>query len=474
MSIKRDDLGYLGVEYQYRLIHHFMDDKKFFRDMCDIVDSNMFTDVNLRKFVATLKDYYLEHDYVPTYDTMFIELNHKTKSDQELEFVSSVIDKLKDTPSEGADSIKDKAQKFFKQQNLAKVVNKLTEIIKVGDIERYNECEELITNALATGNRDEIGVRLKENMGEVLSEDYRKTIPTGIEWLDEKLEGGLGKGELAVIIGGAGFGKTSFTTAIANNSAKIGYKTVQIVFEDKEKQIQRKHYGKITGIEAKDISKPENVEMVKEQLNNTTDFDDNLIIKKFNTGEVTVPMIRNYLKRLLNTGFKADLVIIDYFECLASTKQFKDIYQGEGHTMRQLESLADDLDIALWVPTQGTKDSLSADIVTMDKAGGSFKKMQIAHIVMSIARTVEDIENNIATIALLKNRSGKSGAYIENIYFNNGTCVIDTSRAKSFNSTAEYKESEEEKMTELKSNLLEKSRLNREQVSNGKGDTVPF
>ena len=29
MENKRNDLGYLGIEFQYRLVHHFMDDKKF-------------------------------------------------------------------------------------------------------------------------------------------------------------------------------------------------------------------------------------------------------------------------------------------------------------------------------------------------------------------------------------------------------------------------------------------------------------
>ena len=62
----------------------------------------------------------------------------------------------------------------------------------------------------------------------------------------------------------------------------------------------------------------------------------------------------------------------------------------------------------------------------MDKAGGSFKKIQVAHIVMSIARSNEDIAENRATIAILKNRSGKAGKVFNNVDFNNGTCRIST------------------------------------------------
>ena len=42
-----------------------------------------------------------------------------------------------------------------------------------------------------------------------------------------------------------------------------GFKVLQIVFEDKPKQIQRKHIGKITGIESRNLSKAENIEYVK-------------------------------------------------------------------------------------------------------------------------------------------------------------------------------------------------------------------
>src|ERR1035441_8332613 len=207
MENKRGDLGYLGLEFQYRLAHHFMSDKKFFRDVYDIVDNNMFTEVNLKKFVGTLKDYYHKHDFVPSYELLSIELRGTSKNDQDLEFIESTIEKVKNTTTEGSDSIKEKACKFFKQQNLVKVHNKMGELLKFGDIDRYDELEEMIRTALATGARDEIGIHLRDNLGEVLSDDYRSVIPTGIGEIDRYLEGGIGKEELALVIGGSGFGK---------------------------------------------------------------------------------------------------------------------------------------------------------------------------------------------------------------------------------------------------------------------------
>ena len=53
---------------------------------------------------------------------------------------------------------------------------------------------------------------------------------------------------------------------------------------------------------------------------------------------------------------------------------------------------------------------------------------------MSIARTVEDIEESKATIAILKNRAGKAGKVFNNVEFNNGTCRISTDNVDEFNS----------------------------------------
>jgi hypothetical protein len=58
--------------------------------------------------------------------------------------------------------------------------------------------------------------------------------------------------------------------------------------------------------------------------------------------------------------------------------------------------------------------------------GGSIKKAQIAHVIVSVAKTLEQKEHNLATIALLKSRIGKDGIVFENCKFNNELLIIDT------------------------------------------------
>ena len=455
----RENLGYLGEDFQYKLVHEFMDNHTFFEDLNPIIDQNMFTDPNLKTIVGVMKNYYEKYGNVPFYDNVGIELRDLSRSEKEKETYLAVLDKIKSISSSGVESTREKAEKFFRQQNIVRTANEILKIAEKGDDNEYDRCVGLLNDAMTVGIHNDFGEGLFDHINETLSDDYRVPIPTGIKKIDEVLEGGLGKGELGVIIGPTSFGKTSLTTAMASHAAENGFKVLQIVFEDRIKQIQRKHIGRITGIEARDLSKPDNIELVKEQLekyDKKEELAKNLRIVKFPSGEKTARQIKRFIQKLINTGFKPDLVIVDYFECLEheADKSTSNEYEREGKTMRMFEAMAGELDMAFWIPSQGTKDSINLELVTMDKIGGSVKKAQIAHVIMSIARTVEDISENKATIAILKNRAGKSGKVFNNVEFNNGTCRISTDNVDELDSIYELKTKQKEEQLKTQAEIM--------------------
>ena len=456
----RENLGYLGEDFQYKLVHEFMDNHVFFEDLNSIIDQNMFTDPNLKTIVGIMKNYYEKYGNVPAYDNMGIELRELSRSEKEKETYLAVLDKVKTTSTSGVESTREKAEVFFRQQNIVRTANEILKIAEKGDDGQYDECVRLLDKAMAAGIHNDFGEGVFNHINETLSDDYRTPIPTGIDKIDEVLEGGLGKGELGVIIGPTSFGKTSLTTAMASHAACKGFKVLQIVFEDRIKQIQRKHLGRITGIEARDLSKPENIELVKKTIEAFPDKEklaENLRIVKFPSGEKTARQIKRFIQKLINTGFKPDLVIVDYFECLEheGDRSTTNEYEKEGKTMRMFEAMAGELDMAFWIPSQGTKDSINLELVTMDKIGGSVKKAQIAHVIMSIARTVEDISNNKATIAILKNRAGKSGKVFNNVEFNNGTCRISTDNVDEIDSLYAAKEKRSDDLLKVQRDIMQ-------------------
>ena len=231
---------------------------------------------------------------------------------------------------------------------------------------------------------------------------------------------------------------------------------LQIYFEDDDVDIARKHFSKITGVEARNLTKnPAQITEIRNTLDNYPDKElikKNLKLKPFLAHTKSATDIGIFIKRLINTGWKPDLVIIDYFECLLAEKSGYSTdseWKRQGDTIRKIENLAKELDIAIWVPTQGNKDSItSPDVVTMNQAGGSIIKVQAAHVVISIARSLEDIDNSRATLAVLKNRSGKSGTVFHNIRFDNGTSTISCDEVEEFDNSEKKWSVEAERLKE--------------------------
>lgn len=451
-KINKNTLGYLGANFQYKLVNAFVVSPNYFKDLYPIIDQNMFTESRLNIVVGVMKEYFAKHETTASYDILDIMLREKCRSEDDAQFFHELIERLKKETTEGIDEIEDMAEKFFKQQNLVRVSNQILRIATDGDFSRYDECQTLVENALSVGRHSDRPTSPMDSIDNDLSKENVVTIPTGIEMLDDILGGGLDKGKIGLIMAASAIGKTSFTTGIAANAATYrcaknnnrGYKVLQLVFEDSPRDIHRKYFGKISQVEVKDMNKDESTtKKVRDLIYGDKDFDlykNNIRIEQLDTGEVTASDIKAKIIRYINEGFKPDVVIIDYFECIKAEPGTGNLkkWEQEEKTMRKFENYAKKLDVAMWIPTQGNRESMSSELVTMGQGSGSISKQQIAQVVISITKSLEDQKNDRATITVLKQRGGAAGIQLPNVNFNNGTCtfvcddVVDFTNAVTF------------------------------------------
>jgi hypothetical protein len=85
--------------------------------------------------------------------------------------------------------------------------------------------------------------------------------------------------------------------------------------------------------------------------------------------------------------------------------------------------------------------------------GGSIKKAQVGHVIISVAKSLQQKEMNLATIAITKSRIGKDGIIFENCKYDNEMLVIDTEQSMTFLGMEEQKE---EKQRDRIKELMEK------------------
>ena len=447
-TINKDNLGYLGLDFQYRLIQQILVDRKFGESIVDILQPNYFEDSLLRTASLKISENYEEYGVIPDVNNLESMIVSTVSNEIDKEMYIEQFKKIKEAELNNGLSIQDTAMKFCKQQELKKSVREIEKIIQNGDLDDYTKCEDILKKALEVGDSKDDGIDVFEDLESVLDTDFRQPIPTGINGLDSYMDGGLSKGELAVILAPFGIGKTTIMTKFANHAKNVGKNVLQIFFEDNPKVIQRKHLtcwmeGQVTLNELN-----ENFDEVLRVAQLKEAQPGKIKLKKFPSDGTTIPHIKQYIKKQISLGFRPDIILLDYIDCVQPTKSFKDEWSGEGNVMRQFETLLSELDIAGWTAVQGNRSSINAETVDSTMIGGSIKKGQIGHFILSIAKSLEQKESGKANMAILKSRFGKDGITFDDILFNNGTIQIDMStddsRGKTFLESTEIKKVREQ------------------------------
>ena len=107
----------------------------------------MFTDEHLRRIVGMMKDRYTKNGLCPNYYDIEVLIRTTVNDKITVEIMLEKINNLKNRNFDiDIDLLTSNAEKFFKQQNLAKAINQCTEILKRGNADNYFNMEDL-TNA---------------------------------------------------------------------------------------------------------------------------------------------------------------------------------------------------------------------------------------------------------------------------------------------------------------------------------------
>jgi len=424
------NFGYLGHSFQLKLINLIITDKTFFTSIIDVIIPKYFDNQYFKLIMQLVKEYYGNYQTAPSFDALDQLTRIEISSEMAKKYVFDMLKEIKDASFEDHLFIKEKAIKFCKQQELKKAIRKVEGIMEKGDFESYDMCEEYIRDAISVGEISNESFEIFSELEALLEEDYRHPLPTGIDGLDNILNGGLAKGEIGVVLAPTGVGKTTLLTRFANTAFNMGHNVLQIFFEDNPKIIQRKHFTCWTGIPSQDLG--EHKETVLDKADEMKKTGGRLILKKLPSDEMSMMQIKNQVRKIISEGVKLDMVLIDYIDCILPDRAFNDEWKGEGSVMRKFEGMCHELNLAGWTATQGNRSSISSDVVTTDQMGGSIKKAQVGHVIISVAKTLQQKEMGLATIAVVKSRLGRDGVIFENCKFDNATLEIDTDSTSTF------------------------------------------
>ena len=397
-----DKLQDFGHTFQIKSIASLMKNQSFLEQIHDILDEKHYDSDSLKWIVKECKKYYDEYKKCITLDVFKVKTSEVENDILKTSIVENLKEVFRHLESPDLEYIQDRTIEFFKNQTLKSAIIQSVDIMESkGDFEQIKR---LVDDALNAGTERNIGHEYIEHIEDRYSETARTTVPTGWDVIDDLTQGGLGGGELGVIVAPAGVGKTWVLAAIGANSMKKGRHIVHYTLELNEAYVGLRYDSIFTGIAN------QNLKYHKEDVQSEMDkLKGDLVIKYYPTKSASVNTLSAHLKRLTTLGTKVDMVVVDYADILKDTGGAREVRHALGNIYEDLRGMAGEFQIPVWTASQANRSALDEDVIEATKVSESYQKIMTADFVMSLSRKVEDKIGNTGRFHVIKNRFGPDG-----------------------------------------------------------------
>ena len=406
-------LSQYGKPFQVKVLGSLLTDKAFLLNVRDTIQEEHFDSDSHKWILKHIVDYFDKYHATITMDVLKIELV-KIENDVLKTAIKEELRNSYQASQQDLEYVQEEFTTFCKNQKLKQALMDSADLLNAGD---YDSIRGMIEAALKAGMDKNIGHEYLKDIESRYREDYRPTIPTPWPVINENFQGGLGPGDLAIVFGNPGGGKSWMMVSLAAHAVKQGFNVIYYTLELGEDYVGKRFDCYFTGYSIDEVNKHR-----KEVEEIVTGLPGKLIVKEYAPKSATVTTIKSHIQKCEDMDFKADMVIIDYVDYLRGpSKKFAERKDEIDDVFVAVKGLAKDLKIPILTPSQVNRMGAKDQVIEGDKAAGSYDKLMVADIAISLSRQKEDKVNGTGRVHIMKNRYGMDGmTYNALVDTNNG------------------------------------------------------
>ena len=396
---EKNTLIQFGHKFQTKIISSLLGEKVFLQTICDILEPEYF-DSDSNKWIAqTIRDYFFEYKTSPTLEVMKVRIDEIENDILKVAVVDGLKESWRLIQSTDLKFVQEQTLEFCRNQVIKAAILDSVDLLEVG---QYDEIKKMVAEAMKAGSERDLGHDYIVGIEERLTKSTRDTVKTGWDPIDEVMDGGLGGGELGVVVAPAGIGKTWCLQSMGASAVKNGLNVVHYTLELNQNYVGLRYDTIFSGVPTANIKfYQDDVKKKIDQLKGT------LLIKYFPTKSATVQTLAAHLSQIEIQGTKPDLVLVDYADIL------KGVGSEKRHVLENiyedLRGLAGEIECPIWTASQANRSSLEEEVIDATKVAEAYSKVMIADFVVSVSRKVEDKIANTSRFHVIKNRFGIDG-----------------------------------------------------------------
>jgi hypothetical protein len=399
------DFSKFGKAFQEKLAQLMFSDRQFADQLREVLDLNFFELKYIQVFCRKLFEYRDKYDMYPSASIMGIILRTELEDDNDAlnKQVRDYFARIISSPEiEDEDYIKDTSLDFCRRQKIKEALVK-----SAGLMNKSNSLDEIgtiVTSALKLGTDNNYGYDYKLDFEKRFLLKNRNPVSSGWERVDKITQGGLGRGELGVVVAPTGAGKSMALVHLGAMAVKAGLQVIHYTLELSDTVVASRYDSCLTGVPLTSLM--DQKEMILEEVKN---IKGKLIIKEYPTKTASTSVLKNHIKRVVGAGQKVDMIIVDYGDLLKPCVHYKEKRTELETIYEELRAMAQEFVCPVWTASQTNRSGLNAEVVTMESISEAFNKCFVADFICSVSRTVDDKKTNSGRLFIAKNRNGPDG-----------------------------------------------------------------
>ncbi len=403
MGTDKPSFSKYGKDFQESLCQMILQDRPFADQIMEVLDINFLELRYLRVFIKKIFEYREEYDVHPTYKIMIsiIRADLEDENVATQQQLRNYFARIHNTKVNGSDYIKNIALDFCRKQKLKEAMIKSVGLLQKSS---FDEIASIINNAIKLGDPTDFGYDYLKDFERRFEIKARSPITTGWQEIDSICQGGLGIGELGVVIAPTGAGKSMVLVHLGAQAIKLGKTVVHYTLELADTITASRYDSCITKVPLG------NLHSFKEEIYETIqDLEGVLIVKEYPTKSASTRTLRTHLEKLRMRDINPDMVIIDYGDLLRPISVKNEKRHELESIYEEMRGLAKEFNCCVWTASQTNRSGLNAEVITMESISEAYNKCFVSDFIFSLSRTVEDKQSNSGRIFVAKNRNGPDG-----------------------------------------------------------------
>ena len=299
-----------GKSFQEGLAALILQDRAFSDQIQEVLEIQYFELKYLQVFVDKIFGYKEKYSVHPTDKILMTIL--RTDLEDETDAVKKqtrdYFSRIYNTDIKDEEFIKNTSLDFCRKQTLKEAMIKSVGLLKSSS---YDEVAKVITDAVKLGSNSDFGYDYVADFERRFEIKARDPITTGWDEIDALCRGGLGNGELGVVIAPTGAGKSMVLVHLGAQALLQGKTVVHYTLELQDTSIGIRYDSCITGVSLSEMHSFK--EMIYEKVQ---EVPGRLIIKEYPTKSASTQTLKNHIEKLKQRDIKVDMILVDYGDLL--------------------------------------------------------------------------------------------------------------------------------------------------------------